>query len=149
MFTFSESEKAVKKYIDEIVKEQFDLMVIPLRGALIPARLILEYASIKDFMFLNIEHIHNNKVIMPEFRELNIIDLTNNNVKPSKVLIVDDVNGSGSTIYSIKKFLNNKFGEGIIIKSFVLVQHQNTKYEADWCGKIIGDEWMQFQWEEF
>ena len=63
----------------------------------------------------------------------------------SKVLVVDDINDSGKTLYEIQFMFINKFDT----KPFlcVLFQREGSKVNADFIGEHIKEEWIVFPWE--
>lgn len=70
----------------------------------------------------------------------------------SKVLIVDDIVDSGTTLSGLTAHLNEMAGEdlpwGYTIKLLTLQQRHDAKGSADYVGEILKDgEWQEYPWE--
>lgn len=102
--------------------EQFDVVLAIARGGLVPATYIAHA--------LGVSNIVSCKSIPPSFSE------------DTRVLIVDDIADSGTTLMQLTDSMVNKYRVATIFKRF------DTVYEPDFYGQEIKHKnWVTFPWE--
>lgn len=111
--------------------KQYDFILAPARGGLIPAQFIA-YA-------LDIKTIHTINNIRGDYPRS----------QPNmKCLIVDDINDTGKTCIALQDYmLDNKLAESVDVA--VIYERHSSEFEADYVGDIIyHDDWVEFTWDK-
>jgi hypoxanthine phosphoribosyltransferase len=112
-------DKVVEK-IGNLEKKPYSLYGVP-RGGLIPATWISHKTGI------NYQQINSTQISK-------MADL-------SHILIIDDICDSGKTVKEIRENYPK-------VKVACLYYKETASEKPDIYGKIVGDEWLVFPWEE-
>lgn len=106
--------KEIRDKIQKInFKEKFDIVVAVAKGGIVPAYLISQKAGADLEMIWLKYRDENNKVI---FKEPKLLQKIAFDCKNKKILLVDDVTRSGSTLQAAKNYLK----DAKLIKTFVI-----------------------------
>jgi hypoxanthine phosphoribosyltransferase len=129
-------KKHVSSIINQMVRANFkpDIVIGLSRGGIVPALLVSHY--------LNCEcYIRNNKESLfdVEFPQRNI-------------LVIDDINDSGSTLTAVNHELYKDL-ELRDIKYATLINNESSSFTVDFSGidfnRLEQDDWFDFPWEKW
>jgi len=152
---WSKIEKLCSKVISLIKKDKFnpEIIITIQRGGLIPATIISHTLKIRDVMVVNIKRTTSDKVNSNKIPAKILSPLDKNKVMNRRVLIVDDIIGSGETLNVLEKSINNlhpaDLRKAILIKNednFVKSSLKET-IKIDYLGKTVHG-WVIFPWEK-
>ena len=110
----------VAKKINALEKKPFYIYGIP-RGGLIPATWLSHKTGIK-------------------YQQINVVQISKM-ADLSHILIIDDICDSGKTVKEIRENYPK-------VKVACLYYKETASEKPDIYGKIVGDEWLVFPWEE-
>ena len=142
-FTIDDMKTALSKIISQIESSNFtpEIIFSINRGGCIPG-VYLSHA-------INVQH----KVIDVQLRD----DLNSPNIKSlsniisiyNNILIIDDINDTGSTFNFIKKSFKNH-NKNLYYAS--LIENKTSSFKVNFFGKIINKsidpKWIVFPWEQ-
>lgn len=123
------------------------------RGGLIPATYLSHYFDI-PLHTLHISLLDNHHIESKSF-------LSNDAYNGKKILIVDDINDTGTTLYSLKKNWESYYNDGQwdklvwnnSVKFAVLIDNLSSDISVDYAGveinKAENPEWCVFPWEQW
>jgi len=131
-------------------KKKYDVILAISRGGLIPGVILSHYLNIVNF---NVVRIKSNKSeepfsgkIKPIIKGLNIRALKN-----KKILLIDDIAGSGQTLIKLscllKRYGITNFDTFVLVK-FRGVYTPPKKLKLSYFGKICR-HWTIFPWEYY
>ncbi len=142
-FTIDDMKTALSKIISQIESSNFtpEIIFSINRGGCIPG-VYLSHA-------INVQH----KVIDVQLRDNtnspNLEPLTNIILVYNNILIIDDINDTGSTFNFIKKSFKNH-NKKLYYAS--LIENKTSSFKVNFFGKIIDKsvdpKWIVFPWEE-
>ena len=142
-FTIDDMKTALSKIISQIESSNFtpEIIFSINRGGCIPG-VYLSHA-------INVQH----KVIDVQLRDYtnspNLEPLTNIILVYNNILIIDDINDTGSTFNFIKKSFENH-NKKLYYAS--LIENKTSSFKVNFFGKIIDKsvdpKWIVFPWEE-
>lgn len=164
-YTFQEINSLAETVSTKIKnsKIKFDVILCLGRGAMIPSRLISEYAGIHDIEYINIKcYNHENKITRVDCENKDLDFYYRLNGK--NILLVDDVFDSGTTInYIMKEIAINVDMTKTRIHSATLFQNKvkkpnnliqdatlypSVKQATYYANLYSSDEqWIVFPWE--
>ncbi len=157
---FNEIKKDIIYLANKILESniKFDAIIALCGGGLVPARLLRNYLEIPIYC-LNIKLYNcNNKInedpIILQWFENEIIDSLQN----KNILIVDDLDDTGSTLYHITNLIENgyKSYKPIKYKTLAISVLYNKLKSKKNCIDVkypyfkvldIEDKWVVFPWE--
>tara|TARA_B100001741_G_scaffold311642_1_gene313234 strand:- start:2549 stop:2998 length:450 start_codon:yes stop_codon:yes gene_type:complete len=142
-FTIDDMKTALSKIISQIESSNFtpEIIFSINRGGCIPG-VYLSHA-------INVQH----KVIDVQLRDNtnspNLEPLTNIILVYNNILIIDDINDTGSTFNFIKKSFKNHNNK---LYYASLIENKTSSFKVNFFGKIIDKsvdpKWIVFPWEE-
>lgn len=128
-------------------KQDFDCIIAITRGGWIPGVIISHILKIRMVyplqMYETISDDINAQKLPPKFG----VNIDFECIKDKKVLIIDDILGSGATLENAVNFVKSYTKN---IKTYVLVRNLNNfkgRFNADYIGKDIRG-WAIFPWEK-
>ena len=142
--SYDDLKKYTKNIFDQMIKDNFypNAIVIPLRGGLFLSQEILYFdendGKDVDVFIINLKTYKgfdrlDEPILKQDFDFKKLL-------KYDKVLIVDDICDSGTTLQYIKDKLDH-----VNIKTAVLVDKTKT---CDYYGEIFqSDDWIKFPWD--
>lgn len=145
----------IVKSIGNDIKKNYkpEIIISVVRGGMIPSVILSHTLNIR-----NVENIKSIETLNDEIdaiKQKPIVDTNINfsNIKGKKVLIVDDILGSGATIRKVKEEVE-KWKPKEIRTAVCIVNEENweksnkTNYknEIEYIGKIVRG-WVVFPWE--
>ncbi len=148
-FTYDEIHKIIKnkhEYISTSFKP--DLIVAISGGGLIPSRILRTYLDIPIYTVSM--HFYNEKHELMENPE--IIQWIDNDFSNKRVLIVDEIDDTGTTInYCVKKLKEtnrcNEIGAFVIhykLKKKIFDNDKDTNY---FVGQYVPNKWITYPWD--
>lgn len=138
-YTWEEINRDLEKLTEQIQKK-YDIIIGIARGGLYPT-----YYLSKKLNIVDVDIISAYSYIDTIRTETNIIKKDFSNIRNKKILLVDDLTDSGSTILDITKFLQN-FSN--FIYTAVLYTKTKSKFIPNYCCEMKdSNEWIVFPWE--
>lgn len=145
----------IVKSIGNNIKKNYrpEIIISVVRGGMIPSVILSHTLNIR-----NVENIKSIETLNDEIdaiKQKPIVDTNINfsNIKGKKVLIVDDILGSGATIRKVKeeveKWNPKEIRTAICVvneKNWEKSNKTNYKNEIEYIGKIVRG-WVVFPWE--
>lgn len=136
----------IDSYCDEIVgkmgKFKPQAMVAISRGGLVPARLIADRLDLRHVYCIGIELY---KGVEKDLGCPKIVqDIESSIIKGKRILVVDDVSDSGTTLEFVKKHLLEKGATEV--KTATLHIKPNTKFKSDFYHSVES-AWIEYPWE--
>jgi len=137
--------------IEQLKEENYkpDIIVTIKRGGLVPAVILSHKLGIKDILIIDASRTEDDRINAQKHRPTLIFDEQEiDRVKEKKLLLVDDIVGSGETLRAVRKLLmahNPKF-----IVSTTLITNLNNLKKENLKPDIVGNEvrgWIIFPWE--
>lgn len=146
-FEWKNIENICKLFTNE-VKKEFDCIVAITRGGWVPSVILSHLLNIRLVYPLQIYETESDVINANKSTPELGANINFNCLKNKKVLLVDDIFGSGATLDCAIKYLSEYTND---IYSFVCVQNldnYNGKYQLPtFVGKQING-WAIFPWEE-
>ena len=149
-FSYTEIHNIVKiKSIDIINQFNPDVIIAISGGGLIPARILRTYIDIPIYT-VSMRYYNKNNEIM-EHPEL--LQWINNDFSNKNVLIVDEIDDSGSTInFCVDKLRDinkcKKIAAFVIHYKLKTKRFDNTRLDIDYfIGQDVQDKWIQYPWD--
>lgn len=157
---FKQIKSDIKTLANEIIHSKFNYQAIIAitGGGLVPARLLRNYLNIPIFC-VNIKYYDKNDNILKNPVIVQWLSTSEiNSLKKKNILIVDDLNDTGSTINLVVDLLCNTYTNKIKPVNFnhlgVAVLYDKLKNKnklsesiSYYKTKDIGDNWIVFPWE--
>jgi hypoxanthine phosphoribosyltransferase len=120
-----------------------DVIVGVARGGLVPARILVDYLQKKYICTLQMGHwngdtrLSDKPSLIYPLPEMNFLD--------KKVLVVDDISDEGQTMEEVRAYLEPRV---LDIKTCVLVSKHDSRFTADFCPRVLYDDWrwILFPW---
>ena len=95
----------------------------------------------------NILTISANSYTKDNQEDLKILYLPKIDLSDKKILLVDDIVGSGDTLKEISNILTNKY-EVRELKTVTVVALKDSKFYPDWYGIEKQEDWIVFPWDK-
>lgn len=152
-FTYNEIHKTVKSLSKEIIKSPFvpELIVAIGTGGFIPARILKTFINI-PILTVGLRYYDNNNKPMAEPQKIQWIDEVEKKLKGKKILLVDEVDDTRTTLaYCLRELLTHEPEE-----IAVAVLHTKMKEKKDqfpekirytFTGLEIEDKWICYPWD--
>ena len=152
-YTYNDIHKTIKKLSIEISEADFkpDLMVAIGTGGFIPARIMKTFLNL-PILTVGVKYYDSNNKIQSEPEKIQWIDEVEKRLKGKKILLVDEVDDSRSTLeYCLRELLKHEPEE-----IAVAVLHKKDKDKAGvipeeitryFTGEIIPDSWCCYPWD--
>ena len=140
-FTIDDMKSALSKIISQIESSNFtpEIIFSINRGGCIPG-VYLSHA-------INVQHKVIDVQLRDDLNSPNIKSLSNIISVYNNILIIDDINDTGSTFNFIKKSFKNKK-----LYYASLIENKTSSFKVNFFGKIIDKsvdpKWIVFPWEE-
>jgi uncharacterized protein len=133
----------MKDLLEELTKQEFDIIVAITRGGMIPACLMAQLLNIRDIDALNIEYYAGaSKTLEQPF----IFPKRYDHINSRKVLVVDDLTESGKTLNYALDYL--KQFRPSDLKVFTVFKKKSSPFNPDYFLKEIPDEWVNFDYQK-
>jgi hypoxanthine phosphoribosyltransferase len=152
-FSYSRIHKTIKKLAGEIELSRFnpELMVAIGTGGFIPARIMKTFLNI-PILTVGIRYYNKENILESEPEKMQWIDEVEKKLEGKRVLLVDEVDDTRSTLeYCLKELLAHKPAE---IAVAVLHKKEKPKKgkipdEIDryFCGEVLKDVWCCYPWD--
>tara|TARA_B100000524_G_C23522511_1_gene324665 strand:+ start:14 stop:463 length:450 start_codon:yes stop_codon:yes gene_type:complete len=142
-FTIDNMKTALSKIISQIESSNFtpEIIFSINRGGCIPG-VYLSHA-------INVQHKVIDVQLRDDTNSPNLEPLTNIILVYNNILIIDDINDTGSTFNFIKKSFKNH-NKKLYYAS--LIENKTSSFKVNFFGKIIDKsvdpKWIVFPWEE-
>ena len=142
-FTIDDMKSALSKIISQIESSNFtpEIIFSINRGGCIPG-VYLSHA-------INVQHKVIDVQLRDDLNSPNIKSLSNIISVYNNILIIDDINDTGSTFNFIKKSFKNH-NKKLYCAS--LIENKTSSFKVNFFGKIIDKsvdpKWIIFPWEE-
>lgn len=151
---WSKIDKLCSKVVKFIGKDKFnpEIIVTVQRGGLIPATIISHSLKVRDMLVVDIRRTASDDVLANKVPAKIFSKIDKNKIMNRKVLIVDDIIGSGETLNILEKGLNNlsptDLRKAILIKNEDNFGKSNLKgtIKIDYLGETVRG-WVIFPWE--
>ncbi len=152
-FTYNQIHKTIKNLSQEIKLSSFtpDLMVAIGTGGFIPARMMKTFLHL-PILTVGIKYYNNENRLQNKPEKIQWIDEVEKKLSGKKILLVDEVDDSCSTLeYCLRELLKHNPDE-----IAVAVLHKKDKPKAGvipdeitkyYCGEIIPDSWCCYPWD--
>lgn len=95
----------------------------------------------------NILTISANSYTKNNQGDLKILYLPEIDLSAAKILLVDDIVGTGNTLKEILNILTNKY-KVKELKTVTMVALKDTKFYPDWYGTEKQEDWIIFPWDK-
>jgi len=143
--TWEEIEESIFEIASKMLEEDYmpDVIVAILTGGLIPAKLLSDLLDIKTIRYIEIKFYKGVRVteMKPLLKGIYI-----DNLEGKKVLIVDDVVDTGTTLEVVEQIV--RFFNPLEVKTATLyVKPWSRKYPNYY--NIIIDKWIIFPWDKW
>ncbi|MEM3361840.1 MAG: phosphoribosyltransferase [Candidatus Anstonellaceae archaeon] len=137
-------EKLAKKLSKKIIKKNFkpDVLVGLSRGGLVPLRLLSDFLEVKKVAVIQVQLY---KKIAQKSRKPKILQPLAISIKNKKILVVDDVCDSGTTLKFVKNYLKKRGANEIFFATLHL------KPTADFIPDFYASttsKWIIYPWEK-
>ncbi|MEI6728190.1 MAG: phosphoribosyltransferase family protein [bacterium] len=133
----------MKDLLEELTKQEFDIIVAITRGGMIPACLMAQLLNIRDIDALNVEYYAGaSKTLEQPF----IFPKRYDHINSRKVLVVDDLTESGKTLNYALDYL--KQFRPSDLKVFTVFKKKSSLFNPDYFLKEIPDEWVNFDYQK-
>lgn len=144
--TWDDIEDLSTKLAEEIKASGFtpDYIVGITIAGLIP----LYYMARKLGNIRNILTISLNSYDKHEKKEMRVIYLPEIDLKGKKVLIIDEISGTGLTLDKATEIFNEKYKVGEL-KTATFVSLEDSSYKPDYCSLTTSDDWVVFPWDKY
>jgi len=146
------AHKIIKKIIDEIKKKNlhYDAILAISRGGLIPGVVLSHRLEIKNFQIVEIKRHESNKPYTKKIKPIIRNPKYEKLRKAKRILIVDDIAGTGGTLIKLIQKLKRKNISNFDI--FVVVKFNGSyspppSLDIKFFGKICRN-WTVFPWEK-
>jgi|TARA_B100000530_G_C15912023_1_gene469773 hypoxanthine phosphoribosyltransferase len=142
-FTIDDMKTALSKIISQIESSNFtpEIIFSINRGGCIPG-VYLSHA-------INVQHKVIDVQLRDDTNSPNLEPLTNIILVYNNILIIDDINDTGSTFNFIKKSFKNHNNK---LYYASLIENKTSSFKVNFFGKIIDKsvdpKWIVFPWEE-
>lgn len=135
------------KKIQEYCNSQFkyDTILTIQRGGLVPATILAQLTGIKNIQIINVRRSKTDN-IMPEWQEPEISENNNIDVTGKKVLVIDDIIGTGKSMGKVREFLRLKGASEFKFTALVLNKNRFEGPTPDFVARDVTD-WIVFPWE--
>ena len=152
-YTYNQIHKTIKKLSEDISSSGFkpDLMVAIGTGGFIPARMMKTFLPL-PILTVGVKYYDSENKIQSEPEKIQWIDEVEKRLKGKKILLVDEVDDSRSTLeYCLRELLTHKPEE-----IAVAVLHKKDKKKAGvipeeikkyFTGETIPDYWCCYPWD--
>ncbi|MEM3670329.1 MAG: phosphoribosyltransferase [Thermoprotei archaeon] len=117
----------------------FDAVLGVARGGWIPARLLSDFLSIRRIVSIQVESYDNE-----DRKELRILEPVPQELRGSKVLVVDDISDTGSSLLAVVEKLRSNGVKAI--STVAIFTKPWSKFTPDFFYKEVS-EWVVFPWE--
>lgn len=150
--SWKDIDKIIKEFINNI-KVKPDFIVAIQRGGLVPAVMLSHALKVRDVIPLNIKVTQDDSINSFKTKPIIIHNPNMKIINGKKVLLVDDIVGSGYTYQVAIKYLHGYHPE--LITSLICVVNKNNweKANSDSPDKYINNigmlvrGWTEFPWE--
>lgn len=152
--SWKDMENIIDKAISIIEQDYFpDIIIAIQRGGCIPSVILSHRLSIREMISVDIKITVNDSINSPKITPIIQHNSCINKISKKKILIIDDIIGSGKTFNVLLDYLK-KFNPAEI-RSFVCVVNQSNWEEANnysfknvinYIG-IETNKWVEFPWE--
>ena len=142
-FTIDDMKTALSEIISQIESSNFtpEIIFSINRGGCIPG-VYLSHA-------INVQHKVIDVQLRDDLNRPNIKSLTNIISAHNNILIIDDINDTGSTFNFIKKSFRNHNNK---LYYASLIENKTSSFKVNFFGKIIDKsidpKWIVFPWEQ-
>ncbi len=144
--TWDDVEKLTDDLAVQIKTSNFkpDYIIGITTAGLIP----LYYLARKLGNIRNILTISANSYDKNKQRELEIIYLPQVDLTDKKVLLVDEISGTGTTLTEISQILTDKYNVGELKTATIVVLKDSQKY-PDFYALEGSEDWIVFPWDKY
>jgi len=152
-FTYNEIHQTVKTLAEEIINSPFEpeLIVAIGTGGFIPARILKTYIN-KPILTVGLRYYDNDNKPMSEPQKIQWIDEVEKKLSGKKILLVDEVDDTRTTLAFCLRELRTHKPEEIA----VAVLHTKMKKKSDhfpesirytFTGLELEDKWICYPWD--
>ncbi len=141
-------ERLISKCLKKLPDTKFDFIVTIARGGLIPSVIISHKLGIRDILIIDIQRTLNDDINAFKISPLINVGHNFSKIKGKKILLVDDIIGSGETLKTAIFFLEKYDPQKI--ETVCLVFNKNNYKEGNPLPEYIGmtvNLWVVFPWE--
>ncbi|UYP45984.1 Xanthine phosphoribosyltransferase [Candidatus Lokiarchaeum ossiferum] len=152
-FTYTQMHRLVQKLAEEIKKDGFnpDFMIAIGTGGFIPARMLKIYIN-KKVLTVGLSYYDDDNNPMEHLQKIQWLENDQEKLRGKKVLLVDEVNDSGSTLeYTLKELLACDPEEIAVVvlhdKEKEKKGHIPPEIKKYYVGEKTGPGWIHYPWE--
>ena len=111
-------------------------------GGLIPLGLLAEELDIRNVVTISARSYSGREKGELEVRYLPTIDL-----KDKRVLLIDEVAETGTTLKHVVNLVNEKYQPSELRTATLGINKASSQFRPDFCG-LEANEWVTFPWEK-
>ena len=140
--SWEDVEKIADKLVKKIKSSGFkpDYIIGITKGGLIPLSLLAKRLGIKKILTVS-------ATLSKKDKKLKIIYAPNIDLKGKKVLLVDEIVETGTTLKKISKMLTDKYNVGELKTATLGMNKDRGKFHPDYYIIEEQGEWVVFPWE--
>ncbi len=139
-YSWSQLIKDSQILAKKLKSKKFDFVVAIARGGLMPATLIAYLLKIKKVGTISYRHYLKDGVP----GKLELVLVSSNDIKNSRVLLIDDKADTGETLLAAIKFLKKRKNK---VVSVTLHWDPQSKLKPDYFIHKVKNIWIVYPWE--
>ncbi len=138
-------EKATKELADKIRISGFrpEYIIGITAGGLVPLGLLVKQLKIEKILTISAKSYDNKKR-----KELDVIYLPQIDLSNKKVLLIDEIADTGTTLKEISDIIIKKYKAKELKTATIVVNKSRCKFWPDFSAIIEEKEWIVFPWEK-
>ncbi|MBN2440447.1 MAG: phosphoribosyltransferase [Spirochaetales bacterium] len=150
-FTYQHIHKLVHKLVQDIISSgfTFDCIVAIGTGGFIPARIFKTYLN-KPIFTVGIQYYDENNNPSESPRKIQWIDEVERKLKGKRILLVDEIDDSRTTlVFCLNELLHHEPKQVAIavIHNKKKIKNADFPHEVVYfCGEYIEDKWVEYPW---
>lgn len=144
-FSWEQIEKIIDELADNIKANGFkpDYIICITAGGLIPLYFLAKKLGIDNILTISASSYEKNKQ-----KELRITYLPEVDLEGKKVLLVDEITDTGSSLKGVSDAVVNKYNVGELKTATLVVNKDKCKLYPDFYTVTVQGEWVVFPWEK-
>jgi hypoxanthine phosphoribosyltransferase len=150
-FTYQHIHKLVQKIVNDIHKAKFtfDCIVAIGTGGFIPARIFKTYIP-KPIFTVGIQYYDENNNPAESPRKIQWIDEVERKLQGKRILLVDEIDDSRTTlVFCLKELLRHSPEQVAIAVIHNKQKKKNAEFPHDvlyFCGEDVENKWVEYPW---
>ncbi|MBN2533133.1 MAG: phosphoribosyltransferase [Spirochaetales bacterium] len=150
-FTYQQIHKLVQKIIREIntAGYSFDVIVAIGTGGFIPARIVKTYIN-RPIFTVGIQYYNENNKPAESPKKIQWIDEVERKLKGKKILLVDEIDDSRTTlVFCLNELLRHDPAQVAIAVIHNKIKTKNADFPQKilyFCGSDVENKWVVYPW---